>query len=95
MNINLEIKGAEALMARFNPGGVPSDWEARAGMAYRQRAAVVIDAVEADIRADERRIMMFEMADLVRELETTGRYSAATIVKEMWNRACRRGAKHS
>jgi len=56
---DLEIKGAEALMARFNPGGAPSDWEARAAMAYRQRAAVVIDAVIGDIREDERRCLAF------------------------------------
>lgn len=95
MNAELEIKGAEAMMTRFNPGGVPSDWETRAAMAYRQRAAVVIDAVESAIRADERQVMLAEMAQLARELETARKFTAATIVKEMWNRACRRGAKHS
>lgn len=51
----LEIKAAEALMAALTPGAFGADYEARMRKAHRLSAAIVIDAVEADIRADERR----------------------------------------
>lgn len=55
----------------------------------------VIKVVDPMIRADERMIMCNEMAALSRELEATGRPAAGSVVQQMWNRACRRRAKHS
>jgi hypothetical protein len=48
---------------------------------------------EAEIRANERRLMLEELAEMARELESVRKFTAATIVKEMWNRAVRRRLK--
>jgi hypothetical protein len=45
---------------------------------------------ESEIRADERRRIMFEMAELARELQAAGRITASGLVKDMWTRVSRR-----
>jgi hypothetical protein len=59
---------------------------------YRDIEILAKDA-EAEIRADERRLMLGELAQMARELESVRKFTAATIVKEMWNRAVRRRLK--
>jgi hypothetical protein len=61
----LDLKGAKAMMARFNPGGIPERWTTWADGAYRGRATVVIDAVEDDIRRDERERIVQAIRDQI------------------------------
>jgi tellurite resistance protein len=49
------VKAGAAALAAFAPQGVPTQWEAATARAYIARSAAVIGAVEAAIRADERK----------------------------------------
>lgn len=48
-----------------------------------------------EVRADERRRVLMEMAALARELETVGKRVAAGVVKDMWTRINRRMGNES
>jgi hypothetical protein len=75
----LDLKGAKAMMAQFNPGGVPDRWTAWADRAYRSRATVVIDAVEADIRADERKRIVRYLDQEAAAADRLGAWNAAAL----------------
>jgi hypothetical protein len=54
------------------------------------QVAVILEGGEVSIRADERRRIADEMAELARELQAAGRITASGLVKDMWMRVDRR-----
>jgi hypothetical protein len=86
------IKAAKTIYNAHAPVPRPHDenWRERAIAKYMARFATGLDAVEADIRADERKRISMELAAFAQECQAAGRPTMAGVVKDVWSRVQRR-----